>query len=162
MTGPASRNGGKRARFLRGLCMSLSLVGPLQACSGEPATGPAPVAWDRDSCERCNMATSDRRFATEVRTGHDHRLHKFDDPGCALLWLEANRSGAGERAEIWVRDPRGERWIDARTARFAGGHETPMEYGFGTVDGAPPDALGLAEIGERIMEMERGRRSHRR
>jgi hypothetical protein len=159
---PTTRRGVGRLRFLRGFWLGLSLLVSLEACSREHATGPAPMAWDRDTCERCNMVIGDRRFATEVRTGHDQRLHKFDDPGCALLWLEVNRSGAGERAEIWVRDPRGERWIDARTARFAGGRETPMEYGFGTVDGAPPDALGLEEIGERIAEMERERRSRRR
>ena len=63
----------------------------LAGCSGEDATGPGEVRWDRESCARCAMAVSDRHFSAQVRggaAGQRTRLYKFDDIGCAVVWLD--------------------------------------------------------------------------
>ena len=36
-------------------------------CAPEDVTGPGEVRWDRETCERCSMALSDRSFAAQVR-----------------------------------------------------------------------------------------------
>lgn len=138
------------------------------SCGGAPEAGPGPVDWDRDRCERCAMAVGSRHFATQVRTSRDQRLHLFDDPGCALLWLSESEgwspsgSGAGEaRPEIWVRDEPGERWIDGWTARYRGGQETPMRYGFAPAGDAVSDAVELQEAWRQVQERERERREPR-
>jgi hypothetical protein len=110
------------------------------------------------------MAIGDRHFAAQVRDAHDHRLRRFDDLGCALLWLAERKgaAGAGRNAsqpEVWVRDPVGERWIDGHAARFAGGFKTPMGYGFGAVAGDSHGALDLPQLRAQLLAREDERRS---
>jgi nitrous oxide reductase accessory protein NosL len=109
----------------------------LAACAddkGHWAEGMAPIKWDRDTCVRCSMAISDRRFAAEVRGGPRNEAYKFDDIGCAVTWC-------GEKMNVhpWLGDPatriwvaefaaRGERWLDARSAHYAAGPRSPMGY----------------------------------
>ncbi len=147
----------------RGAILWASLVWTILlfvGCSSEPARGPGEVVWDRDTCERCSMAIGDRRFAAQVRDAEDHRLRRFDDVGCALLWLaEREGSPGASRPEIWVRDRDGERWIDGHTARFGAGFKTPMGYGFGAVDGDPAGSTDLAGVRERLLAREHERRS---
>ena len=58
------------------------LAAMLSACgkSGWPE-GMAEIKWDRDTCTRCRMAISDRRFAAQVRGGPKDQVFKFDDIG---------------------------------------------------------------------------------
>jgi hypothetical protein len=136
----------------------------LVCCSSEPASGPGRVTWDRDVCERCSMVIGDRRFAAQVRAAAEDRLHRFDDLGCALLWLaERGESVGGSKATprpaIWVRDAAGETWIDGRTAGFAAGFRSPMGYGFAAVGGNTPRSIDLAEVQKRLLAREDERRS---
>ncbi len=132
--------------------VGLLLLGGL-ACDGTPVTGPVDPVWDRDTCDHCRMAVSDRQFATQVRSARDGTVRHFDDPGCAAL------AGAEPEDEIWVRDAGGGGWLDARTARFARGHSTPMGHGWGASAGE--GALGWAALVADVEERERERRSHR-
>jgi len=131
----------------------------LTGCGSEPSAGPVPVHWDRDSCERCAMTLGSRRFAAQVRGPDRRRVHLFDDIGCALDWIRENVDETQrDSLEIWVGDPTGAKWIDARKARFAAGFETPMGYGYAT---APPDArdsIDLAELERRLPAADHGRR----
>jgi copper chaperone NosL len=132
----------------------------LAACGGDPPTGPVEISWDRDVCERCSMAISDRRYAAQVRLAGDTRAHVFDDLGCALLWLDDAGAGSETSAEIWVRDPKGEEWIDARETLFAEALGTPMSFGFRAT--ASQEGLGIAQVQERVRAVEHERRSSRR
>ena len=129
------------------------------ACGRGTATGPAEVAWDRDTCERCAMAIGDRRFAAQIRSGASGEIHKFDDLGCASLWLDEHRREAGDRREVWVRDLRGERWLDATASTYAPGLRTPMSYGFGASPESVEGGIAWSEVRERIREIESARRS---
>ena len=131
----------------------------LAGCSGDPGTGPVEVKWDRDVCTRCNMVLSDRRHAAQVRhtpaDGGRSRLYRFDDIGCAVLWLE-QQPWRGERGvEIWVTDHRDGRWLDARQAHFVTGQLTPMQYGLGAQTEAGHDTLTFAEASAHIQRVER-------
>lgn len=125
-------------------------------CGGDPESGPGTVVWDRDVCERCQMTLSDRSFGAQVRT-HDGRLHRFDDFGCALLWMHEHQGG--EAREIWVRDLDGSGWLDARTARFVEVPHSPMGYGYGARSGAGGDGIELEALWSRIQTVESERRS---
>ena len=119
----------------------------LSAC-GDKQDGAAAIKWDRDSCERCQMMLSDRDFSAQIRTfpeGKRSRVYKFDDLGCAVLWL-ANEGLATKdfkddpKTQIWVNDYKSKEWIDAKTAWYIKDLTTPMNYGLGAqldkVDGA--------------------------
>jgi hypothetical protein len=113
------------------------------------------------------MVLSERRFAAQVRDSQKRKLHRFDDIGCALLWLaarepEASLARDSELPEVWVMDPSGEKWVDARTTRFGAGFQTPMGYGFAAVEGDSPQSVELAELSRLIEAREDERRQPRR
>lgn len=130
----------------------------LAACSGDPGTGPAEVKWDRDVCARCNMVLSDRNHAAQVRytptDGSRSEVRKFDDIGCAVLWLDQQpwRDAAG--VEIWVSDHQTGRWLDARTAHYLTGQLTPMQYGLGAQSEPIAGALDFAAARKHIQRIE--------
>ncbi|WP_260295575.1 nitrous oxide reductase accessory protein NosL [Sedimenticola hydrogenitrophicus] len=116
----------------------------VSACSGDPGTGPGEVKWDRDACERCRMVLSDRNHAAQIRyfpaDKKRSKLMKFDDIGCAVIWLEDKPWKDDPKTQIWVTDINGG-WIDALSATYVKGDLTPMEYGLGAQ--AQPVAGGL-------------------
>ncbi len=119
----------------------------LGGCGGEPDSGPGRIRWDRDVCEYCRMVISDPHFAAQVRggpAGQKTRLHRFDDLGCALLWLDRQPWKDDPRTEIWVADHRDGHWIDARKAWYVPVPVTPMDFGLGAQDSPAPGALDFA------------------
>ncbi|MEY3220030.1 MAG: hypothetical protein RIT27_1387 [Pseudomonadota bacterium] len=108
-----------------------SLIILLSACSKNPQTGPIEIKWDRDACEQCRMALSDRHFAVQIRGGKNADIFKFDDLGCALHWLEEQDWKNDSNIEIWVKDFQTEQWLDAQKAFYVPNQTTPMDYGLG-------------------------------
>jgi nitrous oxide reductase accessory protein NosL len=103
-----------------------------------------PIKWDRDSCARCGMAISDRRFAAQIRGGDKHTAFKFDDIGCAVTWctekLPQHPWMNDPRSRFWVADfgRPGTHWLDARQAHYVPGPNSPMGYNLAAV--AAPQA----------------------
>lgn len=138
------------------LLLVLFLIG-LSGCSGESETGPVPVHFDRDICTRCRMVLSDPRFVAEVRwfpAGRRSRVAKFDDIGCATLWLAQQPFRDDPRTEIWVADYRTHEWIDARKAHYVKLNNSPMEYGLGAQSDPAPGALDFDQAKAWIREVE--------
>ncbi len=128
----------------------------LLACSGDKGTGPVEVKWDRDACTRCRMVLSDRLHAAEVRggpAGQRTEVHKFDDFGCAVLWLDDQPWKNDPRTEFWVIDYKTGKWIDAKKATYVEGHNTPMAYGLGA-EGDSAGLLNFAQAAERVRQIE--------
>ncbi len=139
------------------------LVLLLGACSDEPTTGPKEVKWDRDACERCRMVLSDRKHSAQVRwlsEGKRSRVLKFDDIGCAALWLEDKPWKSAATTEIWVTDHRDGKWIDARTATYVKGHVTPMEYGLGAQSDPAADGVDFNQAVDHIQQVEERFNTH--
>ncbi len=86
--------------------------------------------WDRDMCERCKMAISERRFAVQVIDPKTHKSYKFDDIGCAVLWLDEEKIPWKDSAKIWITDAKTGKWIDAKKAIYTDDSITPMAFGF--------------------------------
>ena len=149
MTHPAPPPGRNRLRLLLAAA-ALPLLG-LTGCERDPGTGPAKVKWDRDICERCKMAVSDRKYAAQVRGGPKRKVHMFDDIGCAVFWLKDQDWAAAPETEIWVTDYRTGEWIDATRAHYVPGKTTPMYYGFGAVKEPVPGAVDFATMRAQVL-----------
>ena len=137
------------------LFATLTLV--LSACSGGPETGPVEVKWDQNNCERCRMMLSDHYFAAQIRYYPEDkrsRVVKFDDIGCATLWLKDQQWKNDPKTQIWVTDHRSGQWIDATTATYIRKNNSPMGYDLGAQAEAEPDGLNFAEAKQIIEEIE--------
>jgi len=123
----------RRGLLLGGISVSVLWI---SGCGkSDPGHGPGRVHWDRDSCARCRIIVSDRRFAAQIRGGEKRQVFQFDDIGCAIFWLKENNPpwATAPDTEIWVADTQSGAWLDARTAHFVSGKTTPMLYGYGAV-----------------------------
>ena len=149
---------------MRGLFRLLLITFLLAGCSGDDVTGPGEVRWDRESCTRCAMAVSDRHFAAQVRggaTGQKTRLYKFDDIGCAVVWLDGQSWKDDARTEIWVTDQLSGEWIDARLASYITGKVTPMDYGLGAQrEASSPGAMDFTRAREHIYAADKRKHDH--
>jgi len=115
--------------------------------------------WDRDMCERCKMAISERKFAVQVIDPKTHKSYKFDDIGCAVLWFDEEHIPWRDQAKIWITDAKTGKWIDARTAIYTDDSITPMAFGFAayTKETVPPNhhTVGFDEVAKRVVEIEK-------
>ena len=93
---------------------------------------PATMHWDRDMCERCKMAISDRKFAVQA-VDEKNRVYKFDDIGCLVLWHKLEHPEVKFK-KIWITDAKTGKWIDAKKACYKEGFITPMGYGYGALE----------------------------
>jgi len=99
-------------------------------CQEKQDNGIAKMHWDRDMCDRCQMAISERKFAVQIIDPLSHRVYKFDDIGCAVLWLDEEKIPWRDKAIIWITDAKTGKWLDAKKANYISGAITPMAFGF--------------------------------
>jgi nitrous oxide reductase accessory protein NosL len=99
-------------------------------CEKKPVGAVEQMHWDRDMCERCKMAISERKFAVQIIDPQSGKSYKFDDIGCAVLWMDEEKIPWREKAIIWITDAKNGRWIDARKAKYTEDAITPMAFGF--------------------------------
>ena len=131
----------------------------LVSCGEETNSGPGEVRWDREICARCAMAVSDHSFSAQVRGGRadkKSKLYKFDDVGCAVIWLDKQGWKDDARTEIWVNDHRNKKWINAKTAWYVKlSSHTPMDYGLGAQTDKQETALNFDEAKSHIYDVEK-------
>lgn len=149
-----------RRRFLADIAAAGFVMTPLAAllagCGrATMPEGMAEIKWDRDTCTRCSMVLSDRRFAAQARGGPKDQNFNFDDIGCATFWLKAQPWGNDPATRIWVADvgSRGDaiHWLDARRAQYVGGRVSPMGYNFGAVAAPEPGSVDFQTLREHIL-----------
>jgi copper chaperone NosL len=116
------------------------------AC-GRDASGPQPIAWDREPCGHCKMLVGERAFAAQAIRSNG-RAVAFDDPGCLFAWLQAGH----ETRELWFHHLREERWLRAPAVAFVTTGKSPMGHGLGAVDPATEGAIGLDDARRRVAE----------
>ncbi len=127
--------------------LPLMLVG----CN-EPETGPGEIHFGRDICERCGMIITDPRYAAQIREP-EGKLHKFDDIGDAVTWLNAKPWAMDPKTEIWVMDNgTGTKWIEARSAHFIPGLMSPMAFGFGAYEEAKENSMSFESMLKKVLK----------
>jgi copper chaperone NosL len=152
-----------RRRFLvattgQGLLLT-PLAAAISACGakGDWPEGMAEIKWDRDTCVRCSMVISDRRFAAELRGGEKDIVFKFDDIGCAVFWMRDKARDfawlADPATRFWVADAtsKGDQWLDARKAHYSGGAMSPMGYNFSARSYAEAGTQGFEEMRQHVL-----------
>jgi nitrous oxide reductase accessory protein NosL len=131
------------------------LAGLLSACShSKMPEGMVEIKWDRDACARCSMIISDRRFAVQTRGGPKNESFKFDDIGCAVIWLKSKGWASDANLRIWVTDSTdqtGGRWLDARKAQYVGGKTSPMGYNFAAVSLPQAGSLEFEDVKQHVL-----------
>jgi nitrous oxide reductase accessory protein NosL len=148
----ASRRG-----FVKDLAAAGFVLGPIAAAlagcgrRSDLPEGMVETVWDRDTCVRCSMVISDRRFAAQVKGGPRQQNFKFDDIGCVFFWLRDQPWGGDDATRIWVVDSGSKQWIDARKAHYVGGKTSPMGYNFAAVSTPQAGALDFAATREHIL-----------
>ncbi|MDR2000436.1 MAG: hypothetical protein LBP94_02745 [Zoogloeaceae bacterium] len=153
-----------RRRFLAAGFALTPLAAALSACgrAGNWPEGMRPIVWDRDTCVRCSMVISDRRFAAEACGGPNNTVFKFDDIGCAMVWLRDKAKDHPWLAEpatrLWVADLSSQgndvTWLDARAARYVG-KTSPMGYNFGASAHDQPGAMDFQTMREHVLIKEK-------
>jgi hypothetical protein len=149
----------RRELLAAGLAAS-PLMAALGACSADEGwpEGMQPIRWDRDTCVRCRMVISDRRFAAEMVGAKRNQLFKFDDIGCAVFWLRDQAAAHPWMAEattrLWVSDvhSRGKQptWLDARSAHYLS-KTSPMGYNFGATAHPQAASVDFRSLGEHVL-----------
>lgn len=133
------------------------LAGMLSGCSTSVLPeGMVATVFDRDTCVRCKMAISDRRFVAQVKGGPKQENFKFDDIGCVAFWLRDQAWAGADDAKIWVADAflsAADRvaWIDARTAFYVGGKTSPMGYNHGASAMQMPGSMSFADMRQHVL-----------
>jgi copper chaperone NosL len=149
-----------RRRFLAAGFALTPLAAALSACGRDDRwpEGMHPIKWDRDTCVRCNMVISDRRFAAEMRGGPKNTVFKFDDIGCAAFWLRDKVKDypwiAEAATRLWVADvnSRGNdvAWLEARAVQYIT-KTSPMGYNFGAVAHPQAGAVDFETMRQHVL-----------
>lgn len=126
-----------------------ALTGSLTACGGK-SNGPAPVRWGKENCDYCGMIIDDPHFAGELRGSDGRKVWKFDDIGCAVLFLAKQPWANDAQVEFWAGDNENGTWIDGRRAWYAAGRKSPMSYDFGAVSTQREGALSFTAFQQAI------------
>ncbi len=117
----------KKFKLLLLLVVTIGLF--FSGCEKKKIGGVEKIHWDRDMCERCKMAISERKYAFEIVNPKNGKTYKFDDIGCAVLWMDEEKIPWKNKAILWITDAKTGKWINARTAYYTDDSITPMAYG---------------------------------
>jgi len=112
-----------------------------------------PLSFKDNSvqCPECNMFLVGKDYTVQVIT-NDNKTHFFDDPGCAILWLNENNIDDKDIV-IWFYTVDTKRWKKSDEVYFSISDMTPMRYGFGAYENKKD---GLISYNEMKMRMLRG------
>ncbi len=104
------------------------------------AMKPVPIRWGEDVCVRCDMSIVDGYHAAEIIDPITKKTYKFDDIGCAILWLyKEHKHKWAKKAVIWVTSAKNGAWLNAKKSCWVDGQITPMGFGFGAYKNKPKD-----------------------
>ncbi|MCL2525034.1 MAG: hypothetical protein FWF20_09215 [Betaproteobacteria bacterium] len=154
----------ERRHFLGRLAASGLALTPLAALlgcqKGDWPEGMAEIKWDRDTCTRCNMVISDRRFAAEMRGGPQNAALKFDDIGCLLFWIRDKQAEmpwlTDPATKMWVADMhnKGEniKWLEPRHVHYVG-RRSPMGYNFAATAQPQAGSQDFASMREHLLAL---------
>jgi copper chaperone NosL len=103
--------------------------------------GVQPIDWNRQPCAHCQMLVGDPAHAAQLIT-QDGDVLAFDDPGCALRYLDEHHP---KIHRLWFHHATADRWLPADEVGFLTGGVTPMGSGLLAVERGTPHAIDLAQ-----------------
>lgn len=139
----------RRLLALLSTAAAVTLAAPLTACGGK-RSGPEAVHWGKENCDYCGMIIDDPHYAAEIREGEHGKLWKFDDLGCAAMFLAKQPWADDARTEFWAGDSESGKWIDGKTAWYVTGAKTPMMYGFAALSAKREGAMTFTEYRQAV------------
>ena len=114
--------------------------------SAAGASGPQPIAWDKEACTECHMHISAARYAAQLITDTGE-ARSFDDPGCMLSYLAREKTAV---QTLYFHHEKADRWLSAPQVAFVTLPGSPMGYDLGAVDVGTAGALTLADAKARV------------
>lgn len=114
------------------LCL-LGSISLLSGCNDQKDLSAKDPVWDRQVCDRCQMALSDRYFAAQILDKQTGKRFYFDDLGCALVWMKAKSGKPIDQFILYATAADSGKWLDVRKSVIARTFVTPMSYGFGVL-----------------------------
>ncbi len=112
---------------------------------------PQPIKFGHDKCQRCMMKIRSPYFSAEVGNPLTGKVYKFDDIGCAVMWLYHDcHFNWSKEAVVWVTDAKTGKWLNAEDACWVDGMMTPMHFGLG--------AFKKGEIGKKCLNWNEAKR----
>lgn len=149
---------------VKSMLLSLLFVGGLSGCDNTADLGPQAIKLDRDICRQCAMLISDPNYAVQVygsQPGTKAKHYKFDDIGCAVIWLDRQTWKNDPRTLIWVKDYRDGHWLDARRAWYLPDKISPMGYSL-AAQGLQTDAtMNFQQAQANIRSQQRSKSLHK-
>lgn len=79
-------------------------------------------------CPQCHMSLVGKKDTAQIIT-KGHKTYFFDDVGCAIMWLKAQKIEP-RSVVFWVFSADSNRYVDAYSAFYSSDESTPMAYGF--------------------------------
>ena len=128
------------------------VIGLIMAGCGTQDSDPPRIRYGEETCDRCRMIISEKRFAAAYRT-ESGALRKFDDLGCAALHRKEQEETI---TQFWGYDYEETDWLEVRQAFLVHSSEllTPMGYGIAVLPTAEK-ATALAEkVDGRIVQFD--------
>lgn len=119
---------------------------------GSQDQGSPRIRYGEETCDRCRMIISEKRFAAAYRT-ESGALRKFDDLGCGVL----HQKEQGETiTQFWGYDYEETDWLDVRQAFLVHSSEllTPMGYGIAMVTTADKAAALAEKVNGQIVQFD--------
>ena len=101
-----------------------------------------PIEWNRQPCGHCQMLIGEPLHAAQLVTEVGDVV-SFDDPGCALGYLDAHQPAVHR---LWFHHATADRWLLADEVAFQTGGTTPMGSGLLAVERGTPGAVDLAAV----------------
>ena len=118
---------------------------------------PQPINFGHDKCKRCMMKIKSPYFSAEVGNPETGKVYKFDDIGCAVMWLYHDcHFGWANKALVWVTDAKTGKWLNAKDACWVDGMMTPMHFGLGAFKKGETDKKCLSWNEAKKLLLERG------
>lgn len=113
-----------------------------------------PIEWHRQSCAHCQMLIGEPAHAAQLITT-DGEVLGFDDPGCALRYLDERHPRVHR---MWFHHGTEDRWLPSTEVQFTTGATTPMGFGLLAVDRGTSSAIDLAAASVRVSAREESTR----
>ena len=110
-----------------------------------------PIVWHRQACAHCQMLIGEPAHAAQLITAEGEVL-AFDDPGCALRYLEERRPTLHR---MWFHHGAEDRWLTSEDVAFTTGGTTPMGFGLVAIERGTPGAIDLAAASVRARGVSR-------